>query len=81
MKVDYLKWQPSVEWALPRSTQERRGIRLFPGEGLEQRGHASQAEGLQTWGGKGRGGSWDPEKAQSRRKLGMQGNAQQVANA
>lgn len=56
MKVGYLKGEPSVEWALPGSTQERRGIRLFPEEGLEQRGNASQTEGLQTWGAKGGGG-------------------------
>ena len=68
MKVDYLKRQPSVEWALPRSTQERRGVRLFPGEGLEQRGHASQAEGLQTWGGQGWGRELRSRKSTEQRE-------------
>lgn len=50
MKVGYLKGEPSVEWALPGSTQERRGIRLFPEEGLEQRGNASQQRGSRPGG-------------------------------
>ena len=62
------KGEPSVEWTVPGSTQETRGIRLFPEEGLGQRGRASRQRGSRPGGPEVRGRRGERARKSTERK-------------